>query len=77
MPSDQISSYYDAAVNRETRCGPAAAATIVSNRFSPSVAIDCRFGAGSDIRYLRSRDFDSHGFDLEVESIRQSRLALP
>ena len=77
MPSDQISSYYDATVDRETRCDPAAAATIVSNRFSPSVAIDCGCGAGSDIRYLRSRDFDSHSFDLEVESIRQSRLALP
>ncbi len=76
MPSDQISSYYDAAVNRETRCDPAAA-TIVSNRLSPSLAIDCGWSAGSDIRYLRSRDFDSQGFDLEVESIRQSRLALP
>ena len=77
MPSDQISSYYDATVNRETRCGPAAAATIVSNRLSPSVAIDCGWGAGTDIRYLPSRDFDSHGFDLEAESIRLLRLALP
>ena len=77
MPSDQISSYYDATVNRETRCGPAAAATIVSNRCSPSVAIDCGWGAGTDIRYLPSRDFDSHGFDLEAVSIRLLRLALP
>lgn len=33
------------------------------------VAIDCGCGAGSDIAFLRSKEFTVHAFDLEEESI--------
>ena len=37
------------------------------------VAIDCGCGAGSDIAFLRTKDFFVHAFDIEEESISRCR----
>jgi len=71
MASEQIDEYYNATEHREPRDVLVRAATRVLDRFEQGVAIDCGCGAGSDIRYLRSRGFEVFGFDLEAESIRR------
>ncbi|MFT6910181.1 MAG: SAM-dependent methyltransferase [Oleiphilaceae bacterium] len=70
MSTREIIEYYDSTENssvrpdllfalEELKCG--------------KVAIDCGCGAGSDIAYLRSKDFTVHAFDVEEESIERCK----
>lgn len=69
-PSKEITEYYDATSNRETRDDLRLAVKLVD---VPKVAIDCGCGAGSDIAFLRSQGFLVHAFDIESESIARCR----
>lgn len=66
MPSPQLSQYLDATESRATRPDLELGVSLVSG---PRIAIDCGCGAGSDIAYLRARDFSVHAFDIEAEAI--------
>lgn len=68
MPSKEISEYFDATENRDTRNDLKLAVKLVD---SPKIAIDCGCGSGSDIAYLRTKEFHVHAFDIEEEAIKR------
>lgn len=70
MTFREVSRYYDATQDRETRADLKLAVSLVAG---PKVAIDCGCGAGNDIAYLRSQGFLVYGFDIEEESISRCR----
>jgi SAM-dependent methyltransferase len=70
MPGVEISKYYDATEDRETRSDLAFALSIMNG---PKIAVDCGCGAGADIDYLLANDFKVYGFDIEDESISRCK----
>ncbi|RHW74639.1 methyltransferase domain-containing protein [Colwellia sp. RSH04] len=66
MSTIEISNYYDSTENSATREDLIFALDEVKGS---KTAIDCGCGAGSDIAYLRSKDFTVYAFDIEKESI--------
>ena len=68
MPSKEISEYFEATENRDTRDDLKLAIKLVDY---PKIAIDCGCGAGSDIAYLRANGFHVHAFDVEEEAIQR------
>jgi len=66
MPTEEIKEYYAETINRETRSDLVLATTFIKNN---KIAVDCGCGAGSDIAYLRKKDFTVYAFDSEQESI--------
>jgi len=68
MPSKEISKYFEATENRDTRDDLKLAIKLVGY---PKIAIDCGCGAGSDIAYLRANGFHVHAFDIEEEAIQR------
>jgi len=70
MPSQEIKEYYDATEYREVRSDLTFAVNIVG---VPKIAIDCGYGAGTDIEYLLASGFKVYGFDIEDESISRCK----
>ncbi len=68
MSTKEISEYFDATEDRETRADLKLAVELVSD---PAIAIDCGCGAGSDIAFLRINGFQVHAFDIEGEAIER------
>ncbi|MEH6405406.1 MAG: class I SAM-dependent methyltransferase [Sneathiella sp.] len=67
-PSAEMTRYFDATSNRETRDDLKLAVSLVEGS---KIAIDCGCGAGSDIAYLRAKNFHVHAFDGEEDAIRR------
>ena len=70
MPSKEISTYFKATENRQTRDDLKRAIELVGDR---KIAIDCGCGSGSDIAFLRSKQFQVHAFDIESEAIERCK----
>ena len=70
MLSKEKLEYFEATANREIRNDLKEAVKLVGSK---KIAIDCGCGAGSDIEFLRSKEFIVHGFDVEEESIKRCR----
>lgn len=70
MPSKEISTYFKATENRQTRDDLKRAIELVGDR---KIAIDCGCGSGSDIAFLRAKQFQVHAFDIESEAIERCK----
>ena len=70
MTRHQISTYYDATAESETREELKFSVGICE---APKIAIDCGCGAGSDIAFLLAHGFKVHAFDIEEDSISRCK----
>ncbi len=62
MTGERIKEYYVETANRETRVDLVFAASLIK---SNKIAVDCGCGEGSNIAYLRTKEFIVHTFDIE------------